>query len=184
MKLFRLLIFFGLLCILIGCSAVVTRYPVAFPSNNSKLQDLEGIWMTEDGPIFVNFDAQGRGQIASLEWKDQEYQILRGELLVSEVGTRHFLSIRIAEENQWDGEYFLAEFTTNPKGYLVVWEARKKLFEQAVRDKKLPGFIQEDRYGSDVILTARPEVLNAFIASWEGAPLFDRTKPVVLKKVN
>lgn len=170
------------LFLLTSCSSVVSRYPLSEPSSSPEAKKLEGIWLVEKGPLFVQFQENGVAKLASLEWDGQQFEQLEGDMIVTIGKHRRFLSVRFFEDDSLEPSYYIMEYAFSDDGHLLVWSPQLERFEAAVEEGNMEGFIEKGEFSTDVILTQPPGPLLKTLDQPE-KDYFDYRKPLILKKL-
>jgi hypothetical protein len=143
----------------------------------------EGDWVSDDQIFYIRFGSNGIGQFAGVEWKNDRFQLERGEFIVSK-GTRDgFLSVRVLEEGKWQDSYFFVQYHFTREGEFVVWSPEAKAFADAVGKGKLKGTLEKGKSSVSVVLTGPPENILAFLNDPANGALFDYREPMIFKKL-
>lgn len=175
------------LLLLSGCSTVSMTTALPHASAGDEVADreqLEGAWECRGAPIQLRFREDGTGVFAALEWEDDRFVPEQHELVVTSVDDRRFLSVRVFEDGEWLPNRYLAEYGLSEAGELVVWQPDVQAFADAVDRGELAGTIERAEYSTDVVLTAAPEQILAFLRDTERAELFDLSDPMTCRKID
>ena len=170
-----------------ACSSVTTKDPL--PLSAKAVQEdknrFEGIWFwNDDGggdalAIQIAFSETGPAHIGILGWEENEFKLIKGELILAQGENRKYFSCRIQEDGEWPEAYFFVEHKFVNGGDLVIWIPKPEFFSKATEDGKIQGTVK----GGDSILTSSPEELLKFIEAAPGAEAFDYTEPLILRKL-
>ncbi|MFH1038637.1 MAG: hypothetical protein V1789_08240 [PVC group bacterium] len=166
-----------------GCSSVTTKHPL---SNNPKPIDqekFEGVWLVDDTVVHVQFGSNGIAQIAGLEWENNQFHIVQGEMIVTEGDKHNFLSVRFQEDGKWMDDYLFLAYKFSEQGDLILWLPNEDVFEEAIEKKQLDGVIKQQQYSTDITITTAPEKLLEFIIDPDNLKLFEYREPMILRKV-
>ena len=167
-----------------GCSTVTTTQPLSSDPKPIDKEQFEGVWLSNDQLLHVMFADNGVGKIAGLEWKDDQFNIARGEMIVADADGKNLLSVRFEEDGKWPDEYFFVEYKFSEQGDLILWAPDPEAFKTLVEEKKLKGTVKQDKNSTNVTITNMPEVFLKVVNSQESMKLFEYKEPVILKKIN
>ncbi len=185
MKQFLLILF--TICIIflfISCSSVTIKYPISNSPDTVENKKFEGIWLVDDDDVIhVKLDNNGIVKIAGLEWENNEFSIMPGEMIISAGDEHNFLSVRFQEDNKWMDNYYFLMYKFTEKGDLVLWLPNAAVFEKAIYANHLQGVIETGQYSKDIIITDSPEKLLSFINDSHNQDLFDYKEPIVLYRI-
>ena len=119
-----------------GCSGVSTTRPLPIDHKSDDREKFEGIWKMGDIGLFhVKFSKNGIAQIALLEWKEEEFRMVKGEGTLTEGQKHNFLSIR-GKEDDAEGYSFVA-YKFIDQGDLVLWLPVPEEFETIIATGQL-----------------------------------------------
>ena len=166
-----------------GCSSVTTRLPLSSAPKPIDQEKFEGAWLVGDTVVHVKFDRNGVAQIAGVDWKDNQFQIVHAEMIVTEGDKHNFLSFRVQEDGKWMDGYLLAAYKFSEQGDLILWLPNSDVFEEAIEKKQLNGEVKTQQYSTDITITDPPEKLLGFINDPDNLKIFDYREPMVLRKV-
>jgi hypothetical protein len=76
------LFFIPLLLLLSGCSFVTTQQPLSSAPEPIDRDKFEGAWLSEEEVVFIRFAASGVARLAGLDWKDDQFQMVQGEMII------------------------------------------------------------------------------------------------------
>lgn len=169
--------------LLCGCSSVSTKHPLTKEPQAIDQERFEGAWLMETTVLHVKFASNGIAQFVGLEWKDDDFQMFRGEMIVTKGDEHNFLSVRIQQDGQWTDRYFFVQYRFTDHGELVVCRLNNDVFEQALEQKVLQGVIDKQDYSTEIRITSEPEKLLEFINDPGNLTLFDYTEPMILRKI-
>lgn len=164
-----------------NCSSVSTPYPLADKPTAIDKQKFEGSWLIDndgDGILQVKFSDDGIAHMAGLEWKENHFEIVRGEMVVVEGKEHNFISIRFEEKGEWKDEYFFVPYEFSELGDLIFWPPNAKEFEKAIKKKLLLGEGE-----SNVSITSPAEELLKVLNNPGDLKLFNYKSPTVLRKI-
>lgn len=173
---------FGILLVA-GCSSVTTDQPLPRMSGTFEQGLFEGVWMANDQILMVQFSSDGIARVAGLEWKDDEFQLERAELILSGGDDLKVASVRAQEDGEWLDQYFFVQYEFTQQGDLVLRLPNVDFFDEAVSDGRLEGFVDRGEYGRDIRVGASPEVFLEFLKGQDPSVIFGVGDPVVLKRV-
>lgn len=148
-----------------GCSSVKTEHPVTDRPEALDKDRLEGAWLLEDEILHLKFGEDNVGRMASLEWKDGEFRVKRGEFVVAHAGKGRYLSQRSDDEEAGFYDLLAYDFTSN--GDLVLRGEPTDEFERAVAEGRLRGKVNDD-----VVLASPSDTLLSFLSSSAPNQLF------------
>ena len=167
-----------------GCSSVKTEHPVTDRAEALDKGRLEGAWLYEGEILHLKFGGDNVGLIASLEWKDGEFRVNRGEFVVAHAGEGRYASLRSEDAEIALWELLSYDFATN--GDLVLRVEPTEEFERAIASGRLRGQVIKDddsKLASTEILLASPsDTLLSFLSSAPPDQLFGG-EAIVLRKL-
>jgi hypothetical protein len=166
-----------------GCTSVTLLQPLPATSDATERARLEGEWIAEDQILYVRFGRDGLGQIAGVDWKDDRFRLETGEIIASQGGKHHYLSVRVRTNGEWEHHYYFVQYDFTPQGDLVLWLPDANAFEAAVRMGKLQGTVEKTKYVHNVEITSPPEVILAFLKDPGNEELFDTEDPMILGRL-
>lgn len=166
-----------------GCSSVTLKHPLSIDPKPVDKDKLEGTWLVGTSTVTVRFAKNGIAKLAATIWKDDEFRLRRGEMIVTE-GTRHnFLSVRIEDEHgKMPDAYGFLQYAFVNDGDLVVWAPNVKVFEEAVEKKILQGGIERGQ-STRITVASKPADVLAFIDDPDRTDVFVYGEPTVLRKI-
>ncbi|HUO92934.1 MAG TPA: hypothetical protein VMU22_08425 [Rhizomicrobium sp.] len=180
---------------LAACPPVTTKTPVGTTVKASNDSRLTGVWRgvvgEGEGPSYFTFFPQDDGTINVLVATPPSNSDKGGYgvfvIRTAMLGKYHFLNVRQTMDDGKPATGTMADRTFpiyyryNDDGALMLFLIDETAAKAAVKSGKIAGTIEPGDYG-DVMLTAPPGELDAFMASSAGRALF--TRPVaVLKRV-
>jgi hypothetical protein len=174
---------FAILVLFCGCSTVTMSRPLSEDPKPLDQKKFEGTWVANGGALTVRFSENGIAKFASVDWKDDEFYLVRGEMIVTHGLNRRFLSLRIEEDGKWMDSYLLLQYRFTDDGDLLVWEPNFKAFEEAINKGALQGAIRKEKYSETIAITSEPQVLLNFIDAREEKVLFEYQDPHLFKRV-
>ncbi len=181
MKNSLLLLPFGLMALLSSCSSVLIPEPLVSTTEPELREELEGVWLVEEGAIHVAFTEKGQGEIAFIEREEEKFKLERGELAAVEFDDRTYLSVRFEEDGEMMEKYYLAEFKTDDSGNLIAWPADVDRFGKAVNDGELEGVIEKSKYSTVIELKSDNAALLRFLT--QNPDGVATRSPIVLRKL-
>lgn len=167
----------------VGCSMVSVREPLPMTDRPDARAMLEGTWQLEDGMGELRFQADGIGQFAALEWEDNDFKIVRGEIHLSNAADLGLMSVRTQEDGEWEDRYLVVAYKVVQNGDLVVWTCQAETFADAVESGALAGEVSRGRYGTDVELSSEPTAVLDFISGSNAVQLFNWRDPMVIRRL-
>jgi hypothetical protein len=177
------LFFIPLLLLLSGCSFVTTSQPLSSAPEPIDQDKFEGAWLSEEEVVFIRFAASGVAHLAGLDWKDDQFQMVQGELIIIRGEKGNYLSVRLQEEGEWQNRYYLIQYEFTDEGDLLLWFPNEDVFAKAVEDGLLQGEVKTERHRDDIFITDTPEKILRFIENPGPLRLFNTGEPLILKKV-
>lgn len=173
-----------LILLFISCSSVTIKYPISNSPDTIENKKFEGIWLVDDNDVIhVKLDNNGVIKIAGLEWANNVFSIMPGEMIISSGDMHNFLSVRFQEDSKWMDNYYFLIYKFTEKGDLIMWLPKLDAFEEAISKKQLQGVIETGQYSKDITITDSPENLLSFINGSHSQDLFDFREPIVLYRV-
>jgi hypothetical protein len=175
---------FVLFLFVAGCT-VETRYPLSAQPKTVDKDKFEGVWLFDTFPVAVRFADNGVAKLATLQWEDDQFHLIHGEMVVIEGEKDNFISLRVQEGvGKWMTDYYLLQYKFTEEGYLLFWWPNQKAFAAAIEKNLLSGAVRRVMDSiSGVTLTSPPDELLKFIDDPERRDLFDYRDPWVLRKI-
>jgi hypothetical protein len=188
----------GALLIAVGlaaCPPVTSKTPVGTTVKGSGDAALTGLWRGRIGdngaPSYFTFFPQDDGTIAVLVVSPPTRSDKGGygvfTIKATTLGKYHYLNARETYDDGKPATGAMADrsfpifYRRDDDGALLLFIIDETAAKTAVKAGKIAGTVEDGEYG-DVVLTATPGELDAFMASAAGRALF--TKPVaVLRKM-
>ena len=192
---FLLLIVSVITLTVFGCSGVEIKAPLPAIANQNffgpDANQITGVWASANRAqgrtpnyVFVERDDNGVFQMVMVRWKENEFETLRYEFVVS---TGNDILIMSARELPMDHEpkeaYVLCAFTITEGGDIVIWETDISAFEKLVADGVLQGSVS-DGFGKLVSLTSAGDEILTIIRSSDDRDLFKFKEPHVMRKIS
>lgn len=178
------------LILISGCTAVRMKQPLSPASTVPNKELYEGVWQVNDGSIILQFDSSGIGRFASVEWKEGNFELEKGQLIITHCEFGDYLSVREEGEDS-NLEYLLAECKLTDEGYLVVWTANPEFFAAAVKKRKLEGTVTRSELAlgkaainEDVTLEGAPEKILQFLEKHATEMAFLYKEPMIFKRLS
>lgn len=171
------------LLVLAACSPVLVREPLPATAGPDELARFEGAWLSGRDVTRVRVEAGQPLAIAGMEWRDGRFQVDRGEVVVTAVEERGFLSVRVKEADGWMDGWYLVEYRFTSDGDLLVWMPHTAAFADAVEAGDLTGVVEHTDTSTTVTLTGPPERTLAYLEDHDGVMLFDYRDPMVMRRL-
>ncbi len=165
-----------------GCSSVTLQQPLSSAGSVADKEKFEGLWVIDDQPIVVRFTEDGVGQVAVVEWKEDAFQLVRGEFVITESKPNNFVSLRFQENGQWPERYHFVQYSFTPQGDLLLWIPDISRFEEAVTDGLLAGEVMKQQHSTEVRLSGSSEAVLQFLSDAGQPDLFRYREPIVLRR--
>ncbi len=173
-----------IIALTLSCSSVTIRYPISNSPDPIDEEKFEGIWLVDDDEVIhVKFDSNGIARIAGLEWENNQFTLMHGEMIVSAGDEQNFLSVRFKEDEKWMNDYYFLIYKFTEKGDLVLWLPEVDAFEEAIMKKELQGIVVKEQYSTSITITSTSEKLLNFISDTSNQNLFEYREPIVLYKI-
>jgi hypothetical protein len=173
-----------IIALTLSCSSVTIRYPISKSPDPINQEKFEGIWLVDDDDVIhVKFDSNGIARIAGLEWENNQFTIMHGEMIISSGDEHNFLFVRFQEDDKWMDDYYFLIYKFTEKGDLILWLPNVDAFEEAISKKYLQGIIETGQYSKDITITNTSEKLLEFINGSDNLILFEYREPIVLYKI-
>jgi len=184
LKKIRLALFFvPLLLALSGCSFVTTQQPLSSAPEPIDRDKFEGSWLSEEEVVFIRFAASGVARLAGLDWQDDRFQMVQGEMIITRGKEGNYLSVRFEEEGKWQNRYYLVQYKFTDQGDLLLWFPDEDVFAKAVEDGLLAGEVKPEAHRDDIFITDAPEKVLHFLDNPGPLRLFNTDQPLILKKI-
>jgi hypothetical protein len=184
LKKIRLSFFFiPLLLLLSSCTFVTTQQPLSSAREPIDRDKFEGAWLSEEEVVFIRFAANGVARLAGLDWKDDQFQMVQGEMIITRGKKNNYISVRFQEEGKWQARYYLLQYEFTDRGDLLLWFPNEDVFAKAVEDGMLQGEVKTEPYRDDIFITDSPEKVLRFIENPGPLRLFNTGEPLILKKI-
>jgi hypothetical protein len=165
-----------------GCSSVTIKEPLPMISDAAENARFQGEWVSGDQTFYMGFGSNGIGQFVGVDWENDQFQLEKGELIVSK-GPNSFLSVRVMEKGKWQEGYFFVQYHFTREGDLLLWRPEANTFADAVEKGKLKGTIEKGKSYVSVAITSPPEKILAFVNDPLNGALFDFKEPMVFKRL-
>ena len=169
-----------------GCSSVETEHPVTGRPEALDKDLLEGAWIFEDENsqedeiLHLKFGGDNVGRLGSLEWKDGDFRVIRGEFVVAHAGEGRYASLRSEDDETGSWELLNYDFTSS--GDLVVRSEPTEEFERTIAAGRLRGQVKKDGKDTSVRLASPSDTLLSFLSSASPGQLFGG-EAIVLRKL-
>jgi len=184
LKKIRLALFFiPLLLALSSCSFVTTQQPLSSAPEPIDRDKFEGAWLSEEEVVFIRFAANGVARLAGLDWQNDRFQMLQGEMIITRGKKGNYISVRFEEEGKWQNRYYLIQYEFTDQGDLLLWFPNEDVFAKAVEDGLLAGEVKPEAHHDDIFITDAPEKVLHFIENPGPLRLFNTDQPLILKKI-
>jgi hypothetical protein len=172
-----------LIPVLTGCASVTLVQPLPAMEDAAERARFEGEWIMDGEIVYVRFGSKNTGQFAGVDWKEEQFQLDTGELVVSRGMKHDYLSVRVKMKDQWEDHYYFAQYAFTDEGNLLVWLPDPEAFDQAIQEGRLEGAVERTQYTHNVELTDTPEKILAFLNEPGNGDLFDYSAPRTLKRL-
>lgn len=166
-----------------GCSSVTTSFPISAEPQPIDQDKFEGSWMVDKGAVSLQFASNGVARLAGVEWKDDRFRMVQGEMIVAKGQKNNFISLRFEDDGAWTNSYYLLQYHFTDQGELLLWQPNAKAFESAVATNRQMGVVSKSQYSVHVNMTNSPSALIEFIETSGVPDLFDYREPTVLRKI-
>ena len=166
-----------------GCSSVETEHPVTDRPEALDKDLLEGAWFYDGEILHLKFGGDNVGRMASLEWKDGEFRVNRGEFVVAHAGEGRYASLRSDAEET--GDYWLLTYDFASNGDLVLRGEPTDEFGHAIAAGRLRGQVEKDDdsdLSTEILLASPSDTLLTFLSSTSPDRLFGG-EAIVLRKL-
>ncbi len=163
-----------------GCSSVQTEHPVTGRPQALDKDRLEGAWLIDDEILHLKFGGDNVGRMASLEWKDGEFRVRRGEFVVANAGEGRYASLRFDDDEA--GSYGLLNYDFASNGDLLVRVEPTDEFERAIAAGRLRGQVKKDGDEMEIMLASPSDILLSFLSSASPSQLFG-DEAIILRKL-
>ncbi len=166
-----------------GCSSVTLEHPLSAEPKPVDKDKFEGTWLGGTIAFDVRFAKNGVAKFAAMRWKDDEFHIQRGEMIVTEGTKDNFISIRVEDEHgKMPDAYGFLRYAFVNDGDLVVWWPNVQVFEEAIEKKILQGGIERGQ-NTRITVASKPADVLAFIDDPDRTDVFVYGQPTVLRKI-
>jgi hypothetical protein len=166
-----------------GCSSVTIMEPLPMISDAAEDARFQGEWVMGDQIFYMRFGSNGIGQFVGVDWENDQFQLEKGEFIVSKGSEKSFLSVRVLEKGKWQEGYFLVQYHFTREGDLLLWRSEANAFADAVEKGKLKGTTEKGKSSVSVVITSPPEKILAFVNDPLNGALFDCKEPMVFKRL-
>jgi hypothetical protein len=166
-----------------GCSSVTIMEPLPMISDAVENARFQGEWVMGDQIFYMRFGSNGIGQFVGVDWGNDQFQLEKGEFIVSKGSENSFLSVRVLEKGKWQEGYFLVQYHFTKEGDLLLWRPEANAFADAVEKGKLKGTTEKGKSYVSVVITSPPERILAFVNDPSNGALFDCKEPLVFKRL-
>jgi hypothetical protein len=174
-----------------ACLPVTSQTPVGSTVGLKADPALGGMWRGQpkppDGPFYMTFLPQTDGTITALlaqpPVKDKTGDWSVYSLQTATLGPYQYMNAHEVSDNGKAadmvaaGKNFPVLYRINGDGALVLYLIDEKAAKAAIISGKIAGTIEQGQY-ADVVLTAAPADLDAFMSTPEGRALF--VKPLII----
>ncbi len=167
--------------VLSGCSSVMMKGP--FPDSKLTHEDMEslrGTWQLENTVVYLNFTTNGAPRMATVEWKDDRFSLLRHDLHIAKRNELFYISM-LSDPVQETTEYLFAACKSRGQE-LVLWGPDVDFFKSQVETDKLKGTVKEEGRATEVKLSTPPAEILELIATNQAA--IDFEEPLIFKKLD
>lgn len=169
--------------LLAGCSTVTTQNPLSAEHKPIDKDKFEGVWLLDKEAVSLRFTSNGTARIAGVEWKDDQFRLVQGEMIVTKGKKFNFLSVRFQEDGKWMDHYCFLQYDFTDQGDLLLWLPNDDVFEEAIKTNRLHGVVKKEMYSTDITITNALGILLEFIDNPENPSLFNYREPIVLRRI-
>lgn len=146
-----------LLCIALlqcSCSAVLTKEHIADRTEDLLQEKLEGTWQHEEGVFQIEFDDEGTGWGAGIEWEEGAFKLSQGRLQAKKFGDAYLMTLEpiIEDPDDRPDGHLLIRFSFLESGEVHFYPPDVSAFEALVQKKELKGQIEKGKYSTQVLL--------------------------------
>ena len=144
---------------------------------------LVGAWGQADYPVVFIGRSQGGWMNFAVSGHGRSEEKILGKMYVSKLDGRSFLNVKI--QSPWDLQdyYVIAEYRLDREGRLFVALPNHEFVRKALKAKKLSGRIEENLYGSEVlVVTSESPAIRALIHESPKQALFPESPTDILKR--
>lgn len=173
----------ALVWVLAGCSSVVILQPLPQTPDQQEHGLLEGTWVSEDSVVSLRFASDGIGRIASLDWREDQFQLDEARLMICKGLAGSYFTIRVREHGTWEDHYYFVRYRLTSRGDLLIWVPAVDAFSAAVASGSLEGTVAKGTWGTRVTVTSAPEKVLSFLNGCQNEKLFDWQEPIVLRRL-
>lgn len=166
-----------------GCSEVLVTQPLPAARNPSDREKLEGYWLMEKKVVFIKFADNGVGHLAALDWRDNQFQVVKAEMIISEGSTRRFLCLRMDGTERPSDDYALFTYRLSPDGELSFILPDEDKFKALIDSGELVGSVSRGRHSMSVRISSPPEVVLKILDNPARNDLFKNREPFVLRRL-
>ncbi len=177
MRPLTLLPFFMLAIFLTSCDAVLTTNHITDATTDLLQEELTGAWQADDGVIQIKFDEGGIGHFASLEWKEDQFEISQSRFQALQVKGTTILTVESPDEG--DDGFILAAVRQAENNEAHAFAPQVNVFAKLIETDQLEGKVEKGRHTTRVIIDDAAKVVTDIPLE----ELFNFEKKMVLKRI-
>jgi len=167
--------------LLYGCSTVVIEKPFTDTAlSDQEKASMRGTWQTGNAVVYVDFTSNGIPRMASVDWQDDQFQIVNHDLHIIGVSNTHYLTIS-ADPGNAEAGYLFAEFKSDDR-VLLVWAADVDFFKTQVEEEDLKGTVTRKDKAYQVRIDISPEDLLELLRTTPEA--INYRDPLIFRKID
>lgn len=160
-----------------SCDAVVTSNHISKQTESLIQEELTGTWQVEDEIWQIEFDESDLGHLASLNWKNNQFEISRALFQGLKVDKTTIITVESPEESE--DKFPLVAFRLANKETGNIFLPKVQAVAKLVESGQFEGEV--DR-GKSSITVKIPDAVE-MVTGTPLAELFDFEKPKTLKRV-
>ncbi|MCH1510298.1 MAG: hypothetical protein L7T84_13905 [Akkermansiaceae bacterium] len=157
-RLLTLLPFLTLAIFLTSCDAVLTTNHITDATTDLLQDKLTGAWQADDGVIQIKFDEGGTGHLASLEWKEEQFEMSQSRFQALEVEGTTILTVESPDEN--DDGFILAAVRQAENNEMHAFRPRINVFAKLVETDQLEGKVEKGKHTTRVIIDDAGKIVS------------------------
>lgn len=174
-------------CLLVGCTAVVTKTPIGNSAVKIQAEEWDGTWACEDDVLIVKTIDESKGllKVALIREKDGIFSLQQGQISLKHLGDNKFLNIPFAEiagkkelKDKFAGYFVWAKFTRQGEN-LIVWIPDAESIKKLLTKKELIGKEEKDiiilEGSADQLSKTIEKQINSII-EWKHPGVYTRIK--------
>jgi hypothetical protein len=184
---------FVLACVLFaaGCGSITTKYPIGITTGLQPDKALYGTWkghfVDQDNDLYLHFLKADSGELIAI-WvfapTDDEHKggAMIFKIITAKLGDNRYINaVELTPDKKVKAEprgYTPALYRFESDGQLTICKIDKDKLVKAIESGALAGVIEEHgarnsiQHYEDIIITSKPEQLDAYMAKPEASDLF------------